>query len=351
MTEIASAAARLTGIHAATICPLTEDFRIDEVALQAHIAHVTQERRIAGLLINGHAGENAQLSSAAMARVVGLVRAVAPAGTFITSGIYSESTQEAARQAQAAGAAGADALLVFPPNGWALGQDVETVVAHHAGVAAETVLPLVVYQAPVGTGPMAYRPETLEALAGLPSVAGVKEGSWEVATYEENWRLLNRTRPGLSVMASGDEHLLTCYLIGTTGSQVSLAAVVPALVCDLFEAAAGGDWERARAVHERLYPLSAAIYRKRSGVTPTARLKACLHILGLIPSARVMPPNRQPEPEELRSLEKLLRALFKSAQKRECDGRIPDRRIFECGQSFVARSKSCFWLSVSSISL
>ncbi|MBB4123266.1 dihydrodipicolinate synthase family protein [Martelella radicis] len=303
-------AAKLTGIHAATICPLTEDFEIDPDALQAHIAEVTKDRRIRGLLINGHAGENAQLSREALARVVGLARQTAPATCFLTAGIYAESTAEAARRAQDAEAAGADAVLIFPPNGWALGQDQETVVAHHAGIATATVLPLVLYQAPVSAGAMAYRPDTLEALAKLPSVAGVKEGSWEVATYEENWRLLQKIRPGLSVMASGDEHLLTCYMIGTTGSQVSLAAIVPGLVCDLFEAASAGDWSRARALHEKLYPLSVAIYRKRTGVTPTARLKACLHILGLIPSARVMPPNRQPEPEEMRLLEDVLRPLF-----------------------------------------
>jgi len=304
------AAGRLSGIHAATICPFNADFTVDEAALQQHVATVAAESRIAGFLINGHAGENAQLSCEAMTRVLHLVRETVPPGMFITAGVYSESTREAAEQARNAEKAGADALLVFPPNGWALGQDVETVVAHHAGIAVETGLPLVLYQAPVAAGAMAYRPDTLEALVKLPAVAGVKEGSWEVATYEENWRLVNRIRPDLSVMASGDEHLLTCYMIGTTGSQVSLAAVVPGLVCDLFEAASAGDWAGARAAHERLYPLAVAIYRKRSGVTPTARLKACLHILGLIPSARVLPPNRQLEREELHALELVLRPLF-----------------------------------------
>ena len=306
----ATAAKRLVGIHAATVCPFTEGLAIDEGALAAHIAQVMAEPRINGLLVNGHAGENAQLSRDAMKTVIATAREAARPDAFITAGIYSESTQKAAAMARDATEAGADALLVFPPNGWALGQERETVVAHHTGIAEASGLPLVLYQAPVATGPMAYRSDTLEALMAVPSVAGVKEGSWEVATYEENWRLAQRVRPDLSVMASGDEHLLTCYLIGTTGSQVSLAAVVPGLVCDLFEAASAGDFKSARAVHERLYPLSVAIYRKRSGATPTARLKACLHILGLIPSARVLPPNRMPAPEEFHALERLLRSML-----------------------------------------
>ncbi|MEP4030857.1 dihydrodipicolinate synthase family protein [Roseibium polysiphoniae] len=304
------AARRLAGIHAATVCPILADGHPDEEALQNHVCHVTEDPRIGGLLINGHAGENAQLRREKMAQVVATVRQAVPTRVFLTSGVYSESTEEAALQARDAEKAGADAVLVFPPNSWTMSQDMQTVLAHHEGIAAGTNLPLVLYQAPVTTGHMAYRMDTLERLALLPSVAGVKEGSWEAATYEENWRLLATVRPGLSVMASGDEHLLTCYLIGTTGSQVSLAAVVPGLVADLFQAASTGDFATARAVHERLYPLSVAIYRRRTGSTPTARLKACLHILGLIPSARVLPPNRELDSAEIKSLERMLRPLI-----------------------------------------
>ena len=38
--RVAAAIARLAGIHAATICPMTPDFRIDEAALADHVAAV-----------------------------------------------------------------------------------------------------------------------------------------------------------------------------------------------------------------------------------------------------------------------------------------------------------------------
>lgn len=297
----------LGGIHAATICPLRPDFAIDEAALADHVAGVMAAAGVRGLLINGHAGENAQLTGAEKRRVIEVVRERLGPQAFLTSGVYSENSLEAAAMAAEAEAAGADALLVFPPNGWGLGQDRDVVLAHHRSIAAATALPLLIYQAPVTSGRMAYPVATLCALSELPAVAGVKEGSWEVAAYEENRRAAKAARPDLAVLGSGDEHLLVSYLIGSEGSQVSLAAVTPEPVVALWNAACAGDWVRAREWHDVLYPLAAAIYRQAPGAFATARLKACLKILGRLKDDRMRPPTQPLGPEDYRRLEAALR--------------------------------------------
>jgi 4-hydroxy-tetrahydrodipicolinate synthase len=306
-SSVAKAIQALTGIHAATVCPLDAAYQIDEEALDAHVARVTRCKGIKGLLINGHAGENAQLSRAEKRRVIEVVRATVGPDMFITSGVYSEASAEAAVTAQDAEAAGADALLVFPPNGWGLGQDIATVLAHHHAVADATELPLLLYQAPVMAGQMAYPIETLTELVKIPTIAGVKEGSWEIAAYEENRRAIKIVRPDLAVLGSGDEHLLVNYLIGTEGSQVSLAAIVPELIVALWDASAAGDWAHARALHDRLYPLSAAIYRQAPKAWATARLKACLKILGHLADDRMRPPIQPLDLQEYARLEAALK--------------------------------------------
>ena len=171
---------------------------------------------------------------------------------------------------------------------------------------AATTLPIVLYQAPVGAGRMAYAPPIIEALIASQRVAAIKEGSWEVATYEQNWRLVKSRRPDIAVLGSADEHLLTSYLIGSDGAQVSLAAVVPELIVALDAAVSAGRWDTARELHERIYPLSVAIYRQTPGNRATARLKACLQILGRLAQAAARPPI-QPIPEhELVGLEAAL---------------------------------------------
>lgn len=296
----------LGGIHASTVCPLTTVFALDERSISSHLAHVLAIPGIRGLLVNGHAGENAQLTREDKRTVVVIARELLGQHRFLTAGVYSEDTATAALHARDAEEAGADAILVFPPNFWALGQRPDIVVEHHKSIAAATSLPVLIYQAPVTAAAMPYPLATLQQLVALPSVAGIKEGSWEIATYEANRLAAKAVRPDVAVLGSGDEHLLVAYLIGTEGSQVSLAAIVPELVVDLWDTAQRGDWPAAIALHRRLYPLATAIYREAPAFRATARLKACLKILGHIENDLMHPPALALPHEEYTKLEKAL---------------------------------------------
>lgn len=298
------------GIHGATVAPMRPDFSIDEEALAAHVANVTAVEGIKGLLINGHAGENFYLSRDEMRRVVEVVRSTVPKRCLLTAGVNAESSLEAARIAADAEKAGADALLVFPPNSWGLHHDAEMAALHHEHVEKATSLPIVLYQAPVGAGRMAYATPVLERLIASPRVKAIKEGSWEVAAFEQNWRLVGAQRPDIAVLGSGDEHLLTSYIIGSRGAQVSLAAVVPALIVALHEAAMRQDWTRARELHELIYPLSVAIYRRPPGNRATARLKACLKLLGRLDHDTARPPIGKLPAEEIKGLEQALKVAL-----------------------------------------
>lgn len=277
------------GIFAATPCPLTPDLAPDEAALAGLAARIAAVPGIAGFLLNGHAGENVTMPSGAQRRVIEVVRAALP-GACLVAGVNAESSARAVRLATAAEAAGADALMVFPPNGWALYQERELVLAHHRAVLEATACPILLFQASVAAGSMAYPPDTLAALCDLPRIAGIKEGSWEVAAYEETRRLVKARRPDIAVYGSGDEHLFTSYVIGSEGSLVSLAAVAPEAVAAVYAAVEAGDLAAARQAHERLYPLIRAIYRDRPRGRANARLKTCLMLLGAIDSDRMIPP-------------------------------------------------------------
>ena len=300
---------RFCGVHAATVCPMKPDFSIDETALARHVASVANTSGIDGLLVNGHAGENFLLTREELRRVIAVVRSAVPDNCWITAGVNAESSLEAARLAADAQAAGADALLVFPPNSWGLQHDAEMVVLHHRQVMDASTLPLMLYQAPVGAGRMAYTLTEIEKLIAFDRVAAIKEGSWEVATYEQNYRLVKQRRPDIAVLGSGDEHLLTCYVIGSDGAQVSLAAIVPELIANLHQAVSSGDWLRARELHEKIYPLSVAIYRAQPGNRATARLKMCLKILGRLECDAVRPPIVAAA-DEYPVLEKALKAAL-----------------------------------------
>ena len=277
------------GIYASTVVPFRPDGAIDEAALARHLRMVTERTGLCGLLLNGHAGENAVLDRGEQRRVLEIGRGLGRE-LKIVAGINSESSTQAADLARDAAAADADAIMVFAPFSWALGAEPAAIVRHHQTIAEATPLPMFLFQGSVNAGKTAYTPEVLRALLTIPKVVGIKEGSWETAAYEAVRRLTKAQRPDVAVMASGDEHLFTCFVLGSEGSLVSLAAVIPAEIVQLDEAVKRGDLARARVLHGRIYPLAKAVYGTAPGSLATARLKACLKLLGRLEHAACRGP-------------------------------------------------------------
>ena len=277
------------GIYASTICAMTGSGALDETATGEHFRAVLATDGIAGLLVNGHAGENYALDEAELSAIVALARSTAGAARIV-AGVNAERADVAARIAEAAAAQGADAVMVFPPYSWALGADPRVIVSHHEAVAAASGLPVFLFQGSITAGRTAFTPDVLARLLEIEAVTGIKEGSWETAAYERTRRLSKRLRPDVGVMASGDEHLFTCFAIGSDGSLVSLAAVVPELIVALDRAVSAGDLAGGRALHERLYELARVVYGP-PGHLAAVRLKACLVELGRLPAAHVRAPD------------------------------------------------------------
>jgi 4-hydroxy-tetrahydrodipicolinate synthase len=313
---IPARSAPFNGIYAATVCPLDEDGRhVDEAALERHIGEVAAVEGIVGVLVNGHAGENFALSRADKQRVVEIAHSVCGRRSIIVAGVNSESSFEAQAHADDAAQAGADALLPFPPYSWALSTDLHSVVAHHRITNANARLPVMLYQASVGFGAMAYTPAMLTELLSLPEVVAIKEGSWETSAYEANRRLAQSLAPHVAVLASGDEHLFPCFAIGAEGSVVSLAAVVPQLIVALYRAVVRGDLGEAQRLHARLYPLAKSVYGASPGSHANARLKACLQLLGKIPNRSMRPPISSLSAVEVNRLEDALSFALRTSPR------------------------------------
>ncbi|UPY37322.1 dihydrodipicolinate synthase family protein [Sediminicoccus sp. KRV36] len=280
------------GIYPSTVLPMHPDFAPDWEAYAKHTAHCVLRPGIAGVLMNGHAGENFVMSRAEKKRAVEVTVATVGASRIVVAGVNAESSLEAAEEAREARAAGAHAIMVFLPNAFAMAHTTEMALLHHRTImAAVPGMPLWLFQAHHRAGHMGFTPETLDALLDIPEVVGIKEGAWEVDAYDALRRRVKARRPDVAVCASGDEHLLACYVHGSDGSLVSLADLMPDEIVALDAAIRAGDLTAARALHERLEPLAEAIYGAPPGGRATARLKFCLAEMGVIPCPAVRPPQ------------------------------------------------------------
>jgi 4-hydroxy-tetrahydrodipicolinate synthase len=282
---------RFHGIYPSTILPMSADFAPDWDAYARHTADCVLRDGIAGVLCNGHAGENFVITRAEKRRAVEVSVATVGATRIVVAGVNQESSLEAAAEAAEARAAGADAVMVFLPNAFALAQDGEMAERHHRHIAdAVPGMPLFLFQGSVNAGRMAYTPAVLDRLLAFPDVVGIKEGGWEVDAYDALRRQAKARRPDVAVMASGDEHLLACYAHGSDGSLVSLADILPDDIVALDAAMRRSDLPGAREIHERIEGLAEAIYGAPPGGRATARIKWCLAELGRIPCPAVRPP-------------------------------------------------------------
>ncbi|MBP8930737.1 MAG: dihydrodipicolinate synthase family protein [Paracoccus sp.] len=293
------------GIYAATISPMQRSGRIDPEAQARHFADVLATPGLDGLLLNGHAGEGVFMSRDEQAEVIAIARAVGPKSRILAA-VSAESTVQAAGDAEAAINAGADGIMVFAPYSWALGADPRAILNHHRGIAEAAAAPIYLFQGSVGSFRLAYTPDVLRGLLEIDSVAGIKEGSWEVKAYECTRRIAREMRPEVAVMASGDEHLLACFLIGSDGSAVSLAAVLPELIVALDRRVRAGDFAKALEIHTVLFDFARLVYGA-PGHMAAARLKACLAELGRIPDDACRAPTPAVSPGERAALMAALR--------------------------------------------
>jgi len=299
---------RFHGIYPSTVLPMHTDFSPDWDAYAAHTAHCTLRDGIAGVLMNGHAGENFVISRAEKKRAVEVTVATVGRTKVVVAGVNTESSLEAAIEAREARDAGADAIMVFLPNAFALAHTTEMSLLHHATIAdAVPGIPLFLFQAHHAAGRMGFTSETLARLIERPEVVGIKEGGWEVDSYDALRRAVKAKRPDIAVCASGDEHLFACYVHGSDGSLVSLADLLPDEIVALDAAVRRGDLPGARALHEKLEPLAEAIYGAPPGGRATARLKWCLREMGIIPTAAIRPPQPAVEGAEAEMLLKAMR--------------------------------------------
>jgi 4-hydroxy-tetrahydrodipicolinate synthase len=140
-------------------------------------------------------------------------------------------------------------------------------------VAAETDIPLVIYNVPGRTGANML-PETVIRLATeVPGIAGIKEASGNYAQASE---IIRRAPEGFAVL-SGDDDLTFALMATGAHGVISVASnVLPGAVAALTGAMEEGDLKAARDLHHYLSPLYKACFVESNPIP----VKAALALLG-----------------------------------------------------------------------
>lgn len=295
-----------SGINPANVVPMSEDgAAIDEASLERHLSTLVGTDGVNAIVTNGHAGEVYALSSAERVRVVEIAASVSDGETPVVSGVVGGSTRDVIDGIERVDAAGADGVLVVPPH-TPIHTRPEAARRFFGDVASASDLPLIIFQHPHWAGGH-YPPELLADLAAVDGVVAVKDAVWDVDHYQEDLRALRDGEADVDLYVANDEHLLPSFALGSDGAVLELAAVIPELVVQLYEAVENGDIERARTVYDRMEPFVNAMYEPPVTDSHT-RLKVALELRGTIDSAAPRPPTAPIHDEEVAEIERAMEA-------------------------------------------
>lgn len=260
-----------TGCGTALVTPFTADGALDEPAIR-RLARRQVDHGMHYVVPVGTTGEAPTLSPAERQRVIALVAEEVGDRVPVLAGAGGYDTAEVVHAAAAAEAAGATGILSVAPYYSKPTQ--EGLYQHYAAIAGSTALPIVLYNVPARTGTN-IEPATVERLAAIPNIVGVKEASGNVFQIAE----VRRRLPASFLVLSGDDALaLPVMALGGQGVISVAGNEVPREMSQLVELCEQGDYAGARVLHERLLPLLQANFLESNPMP----VKAVMAMAGLL---------------------------------------------------------------------
>jgi 4-hydroxy-tetrahydrodipicolinate synthase len=259
---------RLKGSMPALITPFRGG-KLDEGAFRRFIGWQIAEGSN-GLVPAGTTGESATLTHDEHNRVVEICVEEARGRVPVVAGAGSNATAEAIALARHAKSVGADAVLSVAPY---YNKPTQEGLYRHFAAIAETVdIPIVIYNIP-GRSVVEISVETMERLAKIANVIGVKDATANLARPTRERALCGHDFR----LLSGEDVTALGYMAHGGHGCISVTANVVPRSCAEFQAAClAHDFARARELHDRLMPLHDAMFCEAS----PAPVKHAVSLLG-----------------------------------------------------------------------
>ncbi len=279
----------LRGLVPAPVTPFTREGAVDHVALRRLARWLADVPGVKGLVCLGHAGEGTFLTAAEQVAVIETLVDEVGTRVAVIAGITGEGTGVAVEEAERARQAGAAAGLVYPSHGWLrFGFQTGAPEDRYRAIFEETGLPLILFQYPDVTK-ASYNLDTQLAIAAQEGVFATKNGVRNMRRWYTEIPELRRENPELQILTCHDEYLLPT-MFDVDGALVGYGSLAPEPLVELIAAGKAKDYAAAHAIHERLLPVTKAVYHRGSHMEGTVALKIGLVARGILDDATVRSP-------------------------------------------------------------
>jgi 4-hydroxy-tetrahydrodipicolinate synthase len=242
----------IRGLAAFPITPADAEGRVDAPALRGLIRRLV-EARVDSIGLLGSTGGYAYLTRDERRRAIDAAVAQTGGALPLVVGVGALRTDEAVHLALDAKAAGADAGLLAPVSYTPLLDD--EVFTHFETVAAESDLPIVIYNNP-GTTHFSFTPELIGRLSRVAGIVAVKNPAPEPPLIDGALAALRKLTPkSFSVGYSGDARGAEVMIAGADAFYSVAAGLFPVPMMEIRRAVAAGDAALARRLNAKLAPL------------------------------------------------------------------------------------------------
>lgn len=282
------------GTATAMITPFTKEGGVNFEAFGKMIEYQI-ENGTDVLVILGTTGEPATMTEAEKEEVMRFSVQKIAGRAKIVFGSGSNSTAHAIEASKKAEKMGADGLLVVTPYYNKCTQN--GIYEYYKAISEAVNIPIICYNVPPRTG-VNILPATMEKIASLPNIAGIKEACGNMEQICETMRRIR----GKCDMYSGDDNLnLPILAIGGAGLISVASNIIPKETKALYNFVKAGDLDSANAIQDKMLPLIDAMFLEVNPI-PAKAAADMIGLAGGIPR----PPLTELEPAHKEAMRKIL---------------------------------------------
>ena len=258
------------GIIPPMITPLDKNENVDKKAIGRVVNHLIKGG-VHGLFPLGSTGEWYGLDFSQKKEIIEAVIEENNKRLPVYAGTGAITTKETIRLTKLATEIGADALSVITPV--FITPNDQELFNHYQAVAANTDLPILLYNNPGRTG-INLSVDLVVKLSKIDNIVGIKDSSGDMTQGAE---YIRKTDDNFSVLAGRDTLIYGFLSYGGNGAIAATANIAPQIVVKIYEEYQKGNYQEALKAQFQLAPLRMAF---GLGSFPVV-MKEGLNLLGL----------------------------------------------------------------------
>jgi len=236
------------GVFPAMLTPFTADDKLDFAMFEKNV-NAQVEAGIEGVILAGSLGEGSTLDSEEKNQLLVYAIEILKGKIPAVLTIAEQTTKVAVKLAQDAEKNGANGLMILPPMRYKA-DDRET-VEYFKTIAANTALPIMVYNNPVD-----YKIEVtldmFEQLAKHPTIEAVKDSTRDVTNIT---RMRNRFGDRYKLFCGVDTLVMEELMLGADGIVGGLVDAFPKETVAIYKLVKAGGYKEALDIYRWFLPV------------------------------------------------------------------------------------------------